>query len=487
MKKTILLSTVATILVMFVALFTQVGAEPGKLDPTFGENGVSFVDFGELNDNAHSMFLQPDGKLLVSGWADIWPGDFGTVRLLRDGNPDPSFGQGGIVTTAYSDNPANVDAAWSVTAAPDGRIYVSGEICDEDYIICDFGTVAYHEGGTIDESFASDGKTAVNPGADTVYAWPRRDILQDDGKLIVGGIAYSDGETVDIVLRRHNPDGSLDEMFGTDGFVVQDFDNENNYPQDILTVPGGKILVVGGFGEPTDDPFFYKSGIAYMAQYNSDGTLDTTFGGGDGLVTWDHKGDEAIGKGGLYGSDGMIYVLGEALYGSTGDCTLRRFTSEGVPDPDFGVNSWVTIEMERDDECWDLRETPDHKLAFSGTSYPPAPEEHLQRVGRTASGRRSMTRSALQEESAVMTIIGRYNMDGSPDETFGPDGLSLTQAYPTGSGGFSLVVQPDGKLITHSREYSLAEGTDRDFGIIRFLGDGPAAQVFTPAVMAPQQ
>ena len=67
----------------------------------------------------------------------------------------------------------------------------------------------------------------ISTGADTDYAWARRDILQDDGKLIVAGIAVSEGKSVDIALRRHNLDGSLDDTFGTDGLVVQDFDEKS--------------------------------------------------------------------------------------------------------------------------------------------------------------------------------------------------------------------------------------------------------------------
>lgn len=484
MKKVILFSTAVSILMVLVVLFAQVSAEPGKLDPTFGDDGVALVDFGELDDEVNALFLQRDGRILASGWVDVWPGDFGTIRLLPDGSLDPSFGASGKVTTAFSDNPANVDAAWSVTAAPNGRIYVSGETCDDNYIVCDFATVAYNADGTLDESFASAGKSVVGPGTDTAYAWPRRDILQSDGKLIVAGVALNGGESVDIALRRYNTDGSLDNTFGTNGFVVQDFDNENNYPQDLTALPGGKILVAGGFGEPTEDPFLYLSGISYMALFNGNGSLDTTFGGGDGLVTWDYMGTESINKGVTFGSDGMIYVLGEILSetGGVGDCTLRRFSSTGVPDTAFGSDSWVIIESDTDDACWDLRETPDNKLAFTGVAFPLPPESQLQSAGRAAYGRRAPSLNAIQAEDTEMTMIGRYNRDGSPDETFGPDGLVLTQVFPTGSAAYGLLVQDDGKLVTSSREFHL-EDRDKDMGVIRFLGDGPAAQVFAPAVM----
>ncbi|MDX1416586.1 MAG: delta-60 repeat domain-containing protein [Candidatus Promineifilaceae bacterium] len=170
MKKAVFSPTLAVVLIIVVNFVTQVGAEPGKLDPTFGFEGVTLVDFGGLEDLPNAAALQDDGKILVSGWVNIWPGDFGTVRLLSDGSLDSSFGSGGKVTTAFSDNPDNVDAAWSVTAGPNGRVYVSGETCDADYFICEVATAVYKEDGSLDETFAGDGKTSVSPGTDTVYA-----------------------------------------------------------------------------------------------------------------------------------------------------------------------------------------------------------------------------------------------------------------------------------------------------------------------------
>ena len=279
-------------------------------------------------------------------------------------------------------------------------------------------------------------------------------------------------------MRRHNPDGSLDTTFGTGGFVIRDFDGEHNYVQDLVAFSGGKILVVGGFGEPTEDPFLYEAGIGFMTLFNSNGTLDTAFGGGDGLVTWDYKGSKIINKGVHFGSDGMIYILGEA----EGNCTLRRFNGAGAADATFGTEGWAIVDTDTADTCWDLRETPDNKLVFNGAAYPPPSIMQQQSTRRFTVGRRQLSLSAMKEESVEMTMIGRYRMDRSPDETFAPDGLILTRVYPTGSVAYGLAVQPDGKIITASEEVNL-EDRFPDLGVIRFLGDGPAARVLAPAVM----
>ena len=79
--------------------------------------------------------------------------------------------------------------------------------------------------------------------------------------------------------------------------------------------------------------------------------------------------------------------------------------------------------------------------------------------------------------SAVTTWTAR------PDETFGGDGL-VTVLLPEGGGtGYGLAPQPDGKLLVIGAP--LLRGESTDFGVLRFLGDGPAAQVFAPVVRAP--
>jgi uncharacterized delta-60 repeat protein len=57
----------------------------GELDPSFGVNGTRFVDFSGGNDEAHDLLLQPDGKLVATGWAVV-PGtvDFAAIRLEGD-------------------------------------------------------------------------------------------------------------------------------------------------------------------------------------------------------------------------------------------------------------------------------------------------------------------------------------------------------------------------------------------------------------------
>ncbi|MBI2204692.1 MAG: hypothetical protein HYU41_12655 [Candidatus Rokubacteria bacterium] len=73
----------------------------GALDRAFGTDGRVITDFGSRG--ALALALQPDGKLVVAGSANLGDRDvFAIARYLPDGRLDPAFGTGGTVTTDFS-------------------------------------------------------------------------------------------------------------------------------------------------------------------------------------------------------------------------------------------------------------------------------------------------------------------------------------------------------------------------------------------------
>lgn len=99
----------------------------GSLDTTFSDDGTTVVEkigpFGRT-----SLGLQPDGRILVAGWARSAAGvpaeDFGLVRLLPDGTTDATWGTGGLVTTDFD---GGFDAAIDLAVRPNGDVIVVGE------------------------------------------------------------------------------------------------------------------------------------------------------------------------------------------------------------------------------------------------------------------------------------------------------------------------------------------------------------------------
>ena len=84
-------------------------------------------------------------------------------------------------------------------------------------------------------------------------------------------------------MARYNPDGSLDPSFGTDGKVTSDF-FEREFASAVAIQGDGKIVAVGSADATGSFVFDFR-----LLRYNSDGTLDTSFGDG-GAVTTDFSG-----------------------------------------------------------------------------------------------------------------------------------------------------------------------------------------------------
>jgi uncharacterized delta-60 repeat protein len=137
--------------------------------------------------------------------------------------------------------------------------------------------------------------------------------VQQDGKIVAAGRAGSD-----FVLARYNPDGTPDAGFGGAGNVTTDFGGVLfDAAFGVALQSNGKIVVAGGAFSPPAADFA-------LARYNTDGSLDPTFGSG-GKVATDLGGfDVAFGV--ALQTDGKIVAAGQG--GSSSDFAVARYLGE---------------------------------------------------------------------------------------------------------------------------------------------------------------
>ena len=165
-----------------------------------------------------------------------------------------------------------------------------------------FALARYNSDGTLDASFGGDGKvmTRFTSGYESATGVA----IQADGKIVAVGTA---GRNFDnkFALARYNGDGTLDASFGGDGKVMTDFSAGWDGASGVAIQADGRIVAVGAAGQRHDDSKFV------LARYNSDGTLDASFGG-DGKVETDFTiwGGEANGV--AIQADGKIVAAGWA-------------------------------------------------------------------------------------------------------------------------------------------------------------------------------
>ncbi|MBY4677661.1 DUF4347 domain-containing protein [Marinobacterium arenosum] len=289
----------------------------GNLDTTFGNSGTSTTAIGSYSDLGHSVTVQSDGKILVSG--ESFNGsnyDFALVRYDSNGDLDTTFSTDGKLTTDFA---TSNDSGQSVTALSDGKILVGG------FGNTDFALVRYNSDGNLDTDFGSNGKLTTNFASydDKGYSIA----VQDDGKILVAGSA-DNSSNKDFALVRYDSNGSLDTDFGSNGKVTTDIASDDDIGYSVTVQPDGKILLAGSAKNGSNDDFA-------LVRYNSDGSLDSDFGNG-GKLTTDFAADDDYGYSVTVQSDGKILVSGYAYNGSNDDFALVRYNSDGSLDTSFG-------------------------------------------------------------------------------------------------------------------------------------------------------
>jgi uncharacterized delta-60 repeat protein len=193
--------------------------------------------------------------------------------------------------------------------------------------------------GILDSTFGNGGKIIFDLGA-TADAIGSA-VLQPDGKIIIAGSTFPSNSTIsfaDFVVVRLNADGSLDSTFGNGGFVTTDFTGGRDGATSVVLLPDGKIIAAG-FAET---PLVLNSrGTAYaMIRYNSNGTLDTSFGTGGKVHSDFGAGYQVISKL-LIQSDRKILAFGTVSGDSFTIPTrigLTRYNADGSIDSSFGAN-----------------------------------------------------------------------------------------------------------------------------------------------------
>ena len=131
----------------------------GSIDTSFAQNGYYITSLAQKNF-ANAMQVLPDGKIVIGGViSNNSLSDFCVIRLMPDGNTDPDFGQDGFASFDYD----ITDEITSLCVQPDGKIVFSGYTGDTmEY---HYAVMRLNENGTIDHSFGDDGLVTGTGGS----------------------------------------------------------------------------------------------------------------------------------------------------------------------------------------------------------------------------------------------------------------------------------------------------------------------------------
>jgi uncharacterized delta-60 repeat protein len=400
---------------------------------------------------------QQDGKILVVGTSSVALGggtsEFAVVRLMPNGQPDPTFGDGGVARTPIGAG----SHAYGVTIDNLGRIVVVGstDLTDLGFSgthVEYFAVARYKPDGTLDTDFGQSGTVVTQLGypRDIAYAAA----IDGSGRIVVVGTSIQPNTGRDFAAVRYKVDGSLDSTFGADhdgdgmrdGWVTTDLSGNTDVATDVAIDSGGR-LVIAGMSRLSGA----RDNIT-LVRYSPEGSLDTDFGDGGRVISdfssVSHRLEEAVSvpklRLAIGGEDRIVLADGGHLirYDSEGNADN---SSGGTLAPAFGSGYAANLTVAAIDP--------------NGGVY-------------VADG-----------GGSVRWAVAHYDATGVRDMSYGIDGLATADFGSAGYPG-DLAVSGSGRVVVAGVVANQDGLPHFDFGVAQFAGLSTDSPTFADDLQA---
>ncbi len=287
-----------------------------------------------LNATALSMFVEPDGKLVMAGYMPRTEGRFSigiVARFLVVGSLDPSFGEGGLVRLQFHEHETS-EYVFAIARDPVGRILFIhswggpsiGRLLPDGRLDTGFGRLVFGRN-------APGGVISLT----SLAAMP-------DGGAVAGGQTDDEAAVVRVTAR-----GERDPAWGQGGIARYSGGGAGA----VAPAPGGGVALGGTSMANGHDSTFWA------ARMDATGRLDPSFGSASGVATPLGTGSQSTGLSAHVRSvavqaDGKILIAGSARFNHPGQWVRRgaiiRHRTDGTLDPSFGDGgvAWVPDEHE---------------------------------------------------------------------------------------------------------------------------------------------
>ena len=402
-------------MMFFEALERRRLLSAGTLDPSFGNGGIVTTDLVASFETGSALTILNDGRFLLGGTAH---GDFVVLRYSSSGRLDSAFGTGGVGRMAL----AGVDQAHAMTVQADGKILVAGQAGGSAAV------VRFNANGSIDTGFGDEGKVIL---AGTMPI--ARAVAVKDGSILLAGEL---GDSA--MVWRLTETGAVDEGFGTAGMAAATG----------LTSPAGRALAIDGDGRillagTATDPITDTDYL--LVRFTPTGQLDITLDD-DGVAMVDIGGDcnEAFTI--ALHPDGRIVMAGDTCSGAS----IAAVFENGSIDSSFGsFGGWRDI--------FGTAGGIVHALAID------------------ADGRIIVAGKSASDSSEF--IVVRFNDDGSFDQSFGGSGMVTTRFDSWRGSAAAVAVQENGRIVAAGTANSM-------FALARYIADPADTDVIPPTAAA---
>jgi uncharacterized delta-60 repeat protein len=388
---------------------------------------------------AASMVVQPDGKIVLAGTTPLSSGYL--ARLLPDGEPDPSFGVGGVAVDH------RLGGIGTVSLEPDGSILAAGS---------SWRIARYSPEGQLDTSFGADGYAGLNviDRVDGLVTLP-------DGRIVAGGNQTHKLFPSEALLVLISADGRTQEWVSGASF--------RTYMTGLVGNGDGSVLMLAGGEEELGRKslltrFVPGSTPSYGNNYSTISypppapVYDKGFGGGAGIVglSWPGAKPPAFRAHALASTASGIFVA--AGVGSR--LALVRLSNDGVFDGSFSSGGYATIDGRTGSRgtASSVLVTPAGKVVMLGDFRRPRPGVRCEFLCKTP-------------------LLAQFLPDGRRDSSFGSGGIARLPGLRGPSHGAEagdLALLGNGKILATARG---SESTSRVF-LGRFRPNGTADSSF---------
>jgi len=426
------------LLFLFLLSTLNMLSQSGETDAAFGIDGKTVTGFGSNENRAYAVAFQPDGKFLVGGTALNSNGedDFALARYNVDGSLDVSFGALGKVLTGFTEVNNDISIIRSIHVLPDGKIIVFGTT-GRSGISSTVAIARYLANGNVDNNYGTNGKIItglaffINDGNNL--------IVQPDGKIVIAAVKINLNAPETIGIERYTADGIPDSSFGTNGQVVMTFGSASSWPSSIALKPDGKFVISGRYSATS------SSQIA-VAQYNTDGTLDTSFDTDGKVIASFGTGTSAVARQLSISAAGKIKIAG--IVGS--NFALLQYNANGSLDTSFDGDGRILTPLTANEQFYQTNSIvmqPDGKYLLIINPQSLSPSSNF--------------------------LIRRYNADGTMDTSFGTSGTVQT-TFDTGlNEAKAAAVLPNGEIVVAGQAQPLDLGYT-DFAVAQYNSNGMA-------------
>jgi len=264
----------------------------------------------------------------------------------------------------------------------------------------------------LDISFNGNGRATTGFGSGTAAAY--KTLVQPDNKIVAIGTWYPITGQKYFALTRYNTDGSLDQSFGEFGRVVTDFNpnvpNEGAFSGAIQ--PDGKIIAAGYVSIISPGEGYFA-----MVRYNTNGSIDTTFGNGGRVTTAVIQHINEIRDIDI-GPDGRIVAAGLYFSGVNFQTLIACYNANG------GLE-------------WTKTDTRGNFLSDSNVAVAVA----IQPDGKIITG------GSFSTSGGTDITFVRYTASGAYDVSFGSSGRMLVSSPTTNESISDIAVYSDGRIV----------------------------------------